>query len=171
MSSDRDLLRKYYSRRDRSASNEQERIVITNNSEKNRLLREVPSKIDREAMTVKRQDVDTYQLTFEYFTQAVSIIIGFFLILTGLVFQTVRVPMYLSQLEVMSWVLFGEAGFLMIIASLSIPRRSVTFKTRNINKGMSQNTRNLIFAYTHTLSWFTASVCIAIISTIIFMYG
>ena len=170
MSRDRDLWKNYYSRRDRSASNEQETIIIANNSEKNRILKDVLTRIDREAMAVKRQDVVTYKLTFTYYTQAVSIIVGIILILDGLIFLTVRVPSYLSQKEILSWVIFGEAGLLCFLAGLTVPRRSLTFKSRNTTRRVNQERRNLIFAFTHTLSWLTAAICLALISTMIFYY-
>ncbi len=168
MSDDNQFLKNLYHRRDRSASNEQETIIIQDNNEKNRLLREVLSKINLEVATVRRQDVISYRLTFPCYTQALSMIIGFLLILNGLIFLTVRVPTYLSQEEVLSWVLFGEAGALFILSGLGIPRRSVTFANRNTSRKINPQKRNLTFAFTHTITWFTAAICLAIISSMIY---
>jgi len=72
---------------------------------------------------------------------------------------------YAGKSYLISWIMFGEAGLLMICSGLTIPRRSFVAAQRIRKKNVDYRRQSLKFAFAHSLTYFISSICLAIIST------
>ena len=64
--------------------------------------------------------------------------------------------------------MFGESGLLLLFSGLAVPRRSVVVEQRLKRSIGELKDRSLRFAFVHSLTYFIAGICMAIISILVF---
>ena len=131
--------------------------------------KELYREVLREEQTVLRQDYMEYKFDFASICQAISIILGLFMIINFIIL--ISSGYSLSDVgsgdSYLSWVMFGQSGLLLLLSGLAIPRRSVVVERRTMRSTHDKKDRKLRFAFVHSLTYFIAGICMAIISTFV----
>ncbi|NHJ32865.1 MAG: hypothetical protein FK732_08380 [Asgard group archaeon] len=122
-----------------------------------------------EEHTVLRQDYVEYRFDFACICQAIAIILG--------ILMTINLIVYLStdygltnisgNDSYLSWIMFGQSGLLLLFSGLSVPRRSIVVEQRSKRSMKEYKDRSLRFAFVHSLTYFIAGICMAVISTLV----
>ncbi len=127
---------------------------------------ELYEKILREQRLVLRQDYKVYQFNFANIFQAISIVLGVFMIFDLILFlyYSYNLDPNPNWKEIMSWVMFVQSGFLILFSGLTIPRLSLVVKQRKIRRNEDPRIRGLKFAFVHSLTYFVSGICMAVLS-------
>ncbi|GAI05612.1 unnamed protein product, partial [marine sediment metagenome] len=123
----------------------------------------------RDEHTVLRQDYIEYRFDFACICQAIAIVLGFFMMINLIIYFSMDYGFNnVSSIDsFLSWIMFGESGLLLLFSGLSVPRRSVVVEQRSKRSIGDSKDRSLRFAFVHSLTYFIAGICLAIISTIV----
>lgn len=147
---------------------------LLHNTYKNRTPSESKKELYRETFreehTVLRQDYIEYRFDFACICQAIAIVLGFFMMVNLIIYFSMDYGLNNvgSEDSFLSWIMFGESGLLLLFSGLSVPRRSVVVKQRSKRSIGESKDRSLRFAFVHSLTYFIAGICMAIISILVF---
>ncbi|NHJ86400.1 MAG: hypothetical protein FK734_13130 [Asgard group archaeon] len=125
-------------------------------------------KIQKE--TVQRLDYTVYRFSFLTVCQAIAFILAFFMILNAIIFVFYRSTLMniFNDPYILSWIMFGESGVMILFAAFTVPRSAVVVKRHNTYRKRSSLIRNKrIFAFTHSFTWFVAGCSMVILSTMV----
>ncbi|TET31809.1 MAG: hypothetical protein E3J70_01680 [Candidatus Heimdallarchaeota archaeon] len=124
----------------------------------------------REEHTVLRQDYIEYRFDFACICQAIAIVLGFFMMVNLIIYFSIDYGLNkVSSVDsFLSWIMFGESGLLLLFSGLAVPRRSVVVEQRLKRSIGELKDRSLRFAFVHSLTYFIAGICMAIISILVF---
>jgi hypothetical protein len=131
--------------------------------------KELYREVFREEQTVLRQDYLEYKFDFASICQAIAIILGFIMMINFIIFLSSGYGLsdVGSGITYLSWIMFGQSGFLLLLSGLAIPRRSVVVEQRSKRSVHDKSDRKLRFAFVHSLTYFIAGICMAVISTFV----
>ncbi len=131
--------------------------------------KELYREVLREEQTVLRQDYVEYKFDFASICQAISIILGIFMMIDFIILLSTGYSLsdVGSGNSYLSWVMFGQSGLLLLFSGLAIPRRSVVVEQRTMSNKNNKKDRKLRFAFVHSLTYFIAGICMAVISTFV----
>ncbi len=131
--------------------------------------KEIYREVFRDEHTVLRQDYIEYRFDFACICQAIAIVLGFFMMINLIIYFSMDYGFNnVSSIDsFLSWIMFGESGLLLLFSGLSVPRRSVVVEQRSKRSIGESKDRSLRFAFVHSLTYFIAGICLAIISTIV----
>jgi len=124
----------------------------------------------RNQRTTIRQDYTVYRFNFSSCCQAISIIIGFFMLINLILyFANSFGPNSLNGYTyILSWIMFGESGFLFILSGITVHHRELVVKKRLMRSKYNPKADNLKFAFAHSFTYFISALCIASLSSFIY---
>jgi hypothetical protein len=132
--------------------------------------KELYREVFRDEQTVLRQDYVEYRFDFACICQAVAIILGFVMMINLIIYLSMDYGFNTSNSgdSILSWIMFGQCGLLLLFSGLSIPRRSVVVEQRSKRSVKELKDRSLRFAFVHSLTYFISGICMAVISTFVY---
>ena len=134
------------------------------NSEEAILIKQMLAEIDREEALIKRQDVIEYKLHFTFVARAISIILFSIMMINGLIFIILK--FHYGSINNIPMIMFTEAGIFFVITSIMIPRKTHVVHRSYRMKQLSENRKNMRFAFTHSLTWLLCAFCMIVFSLI-----
>ena len=117
---------------------------------------------------ITRQDVTIYHFSFVSSCQAISIILGFFMIINTIIYLFF---IYITQILVsndylFSWIIFTESAILFLFSVVMVHKRTLVVKNSVIKQTIYTKKNNLKFAFIHSFTYLISAICLAILSTL-----
>ncbi|MBN1330788.1 MAG: hypothetical protein JXA54_15050 [Candidatus Heimdallarchaeota archaeon] len=124
----------------------------------------------RNQKTAIRQDYIVYRFNFAASCQAISIVLIIFMLINLILYSVNKFgsnPLS-GYTYILSCIMFGESGFLLILSGLTIHRRELVVKKRFMRGKYNPNMDNLKFAFAHSFTYLISALCVASLSSFVY---